>query len=112
MGQGWTGLEGDLRLSGWSIKRRVIVMRRQRKTDLVLEQRSKHRKDQIELLFIDENEPVKSWEYAVLVSNGDYVLTQIGQLYRDRADCENGVDEIKNQWGWGAAARKTLSAAL
>ena len=48
----------------------------------------------------------------MLVSNGDYVLTQIGQLYRDRADCENGVDEIKNQWGWGAAARKTLSAAL
>ena len=39
---------------------------------------SKHRKDQIELLFIDENESVKSWEYAVLVSNGDYVLTQIG----------------------------------
>jgi len=23
------------------------------------------------------------------------------QLYRDRADCENGFDEIKNQWGWG-----------
>jgi len=22
-------------------------------------------------------------------------------LYRDRADCENGFDELKNQWGWG-----------
>jgi len=30
-----------------------------------------------------------------------YSLEQIGQLYRDRADCENGFDEIKNQWGWG-----------
>jgi len=23
------------------------------------------------------------------------------QHYRDRADCENVFDEIKNQWGWG-----------
>ncbi|MGH8858086.1 MAG: transposase, partial [Polaromonas sp.] len=51
--------------------------------------------------FIDENEPVKSWEYAVLVCNTQYALPQLGQLYRDRADCENGFDEIKNQWGWG-----------
>ena len=28
-------------------------------------------------------------------------MENIGQLYRDRADCENGFDEIKNQWGWG-----------
>ena len=55
----------------------------------------------VELHFIDENEPVKSWEYAVLVCNAHYELHNIGQLYRDRADCENGFDEIKNQWGWG-----------
>ena len=30
-----------------------------------------------------------------------YPLEQIGQRYRDRADCENGFGEIKNQWGWG-----------
>jgi hypothetical protein len=29
------------------------------------------------------------------------LLEAIGQLYRDRADCENGFDELKNQWGWG-----------
>ena len=28
------------------------------------------------------------------------VLT-IGQLYRDRGDCENSFDELKNHWGWG-----------
>ena len=55
-------------------------MRRQRKTALVLEQKSNNHKGQIDLLFIDENEPVKSWEYAVLVSNADYELAQIGQL--------------------------------
>ena len=81
-------------------------MRRVRKLDLVVEAKRGGRgkgKDQAqaELLFIDENEPVKSWEYAVLVCNAHYELENIGQLYRDRADCENGFDEIKNQWGWG-----------
>ncbi len=101
MGQGWQGCEDQLRLSGWSAKRRVIVMRRERKIDLVLERKGQDKSAQTELLFIDENESVKSWEYAVLVSNGAYCLEQIGQLYRDRADYENGFDEIKNQWGWG-----------
>lgn len=31
----------------------------------------------------------------MLVSNADYELAQIGQLCRDRADCEYGFDEIK-----------------
>ena len=37
----------------------------------------------------------------MLVTNTDYSLEALGQLYRDRADCENGFDELKNQWGWG-----------
>ena len=53
--------------------------------------------------FIDENQPVKSWEYAVLVCNTDHEVEHIGQLYRDRADCRvckvSGCYEIKNQWG-------------
>ena len=35
---------------------------------------------QSELCFIDENEPVKSWEYAVLVCNAHYDL-QIGRAH-------------------------------
>ena len=120
MGQGWQGCEDELRLSGWSRKRRVIVMRRQRKIDLVLERKGdakgkdKGKNAQVELHFIDENEPVKSWEYAVLVSNAAYGLAQIGQLYRDRADCvdlgfcQNGFDEIKNQWGWGGYSTQDI----
>lgn len=108
MGQGWQGCEDQLRLSGWSTKRRVIVMRRERKVDLVLQRKGKEKDAQTELLFIDENEPIKSWEYAVLVSNGTYTLEQIGQLYRDRADCENGFDEIKNQWGWGGYSTQDI----
>ena len=106
VGQGWDACEDVLRLTGWTEQRRVIVMRRVRKTDLVVElERGRPAKGkehgQRELCFIDENEPVKSWEYAVLVCNTHYELDNIGQLYRDRADCENGFDEIKNQWGWG-----------
>ena len=106
VGQGWDACEDVLRLMGWTERRRVIVMRRARKLDLIVEAkrggRGKGRdQQQAELLFIDENEPVKSWEYAVLVCNTHFELQNIGQLYRDRADCENGFDEIKNQWGWG-----------
>jgi hypothetical protein len=105
VGQGWDACEDVLRLTGWTQRRRVIVMRRVRKADLVIEAKRPGRKSkaqvQAELNFIDENEPVKSWEYAVLVCNAHYELENIGQLYRDRADCENGFDEIKNQWGWG-----------
>lgn len=108
MGQGWQGCEDKLRLSGWSAKRRVIVMRRERKLDVVLERKGKDKTAQVERHFIDENEPLKSWEYAVLVSNAEYPLEQIGQLYRDRADCENGLDEIKNQWGWGGYSTQDI----
>lgn len=106
VGQGWEACEDQLRLTGWTQRRRVIVLRRVRKTELVVEVKRAGRpkgKDlvQAELHFIDENEPVKSWEYAVLVCNAQYEVQSIGQLYRDRADCENGFDEIKNQWGWG-----------
>jgi len=46
-------------------------------------------------------EKVKNYEYAVLVTSlPDEVIT-IVQHYRDRADCENNLDEIKNHWGWG-----------
>jgi hypothetical protein len=41
------------------------------------------------------------YEYAVLVSSLDAEVLTFGQLYRDRADCENNFDELKNQWGWG-----------
>ncbi|MDP1692358.1 MAG: hypothetical protein Q8L49_10500 [Burkholderiaceae bacterium] len=37
VGQGWQACEDTLRLMGWSRKRRVVVMRRQRPMDLVVE---------------------------------------------------------------------------
>ena len=76
--------------------RRVVILRRPVKQDLALTRRIKK---QMELLLTDE--AIQAYEYAVLVTNTAYNLHAIAQLYRDRADCENGFDELKNQWGWG-----------
>jgi hypothetical protein len=99
VGQGFDAVEGQLRLAGWSQARRVAVLRRRVKGSLAVETDSEGQ--QQTLHFMDEANPAKIWEYAVLVTNADYPLEALGQLYRDRADCENGFDELKGQWGWG-----------
>jgi hypothetical protein len=121
MGQGWQACEDRLKLMGWSQSRRVIVMRRAVKVDLVVETSSSHSKGsnakstasaktapQACLQLIDANCPSKVWEYAVLVTNSSYAVNHMGQLYRDRADCENGFDELKNQWGWGGYSTQDM----
>ncbi|MHB1291404.1 MAG: transposase [Sulfuricella sp.] len=99
VGQGFDAVEGELRLAGWSRARRVVVLRRRVKGSLAAETSSEGQ--QQALHFVDSSDKVKLWEYAVLVTNADHTLEAMGQLYRDRADCENGFDELKNQWGWG-----------
>jgi hypothetical protein len=100
VGQGMSACEDRLRLSGWSRARRVVLLRQAARGEALLERKGKQLA-QSQLQFIDVNEPVKLWEYAVLVCDAPYELHALGQLYRDRADCENGFDELKNQWGWG-----------
>jgi hypothetical protein len=98
--QGWSAVEDTLKLSGWEKSRRVVVLRRAVKADLALSRKTKNESgEQIELLIPDVD--MQAWEYAVLVTNSAYALGACAQLYRDRADCENGFDELKNQWGWG-----------
>jgi hypothetical protein len=117
-GQGWEACEDHLKLMGWTQARRVIVLRRAVKEMVVTTENKaepaksgKNKKpaaQQISLDFIDENGPSKQWEYAVLVTNSDYRAAMTGQLYRDRADCENGFDELKNQWGWGGYSTQDI----
>jgi hypothetical protein len=118
-GQGWEACEDTLKLTGWTRTRRVIVMRHVVRGELVVEtsktkRRSTKSKDkkqeekQTTLAFVDTNDAAKLWEYAVLVTNADYDVQHIGQLYRDRADCENGFDELKNQWGWGGYSTQDI----
>ena len=109
IGEGYHAVEAELALSGWRRARRVVVVRRAVKDTLVAEKKiSQRQKRQQSLMFANPLEPVKLWEYAVLVTNSDYDLEAIGQLYRDRADCENGFDELKNQWGWGGYTTQDL----
>ena len=48
------------------------------------------------------------WEYTVLVTDVAYPLESIGQLYRVRCDCENGFEELKNQWGLSGFATQDI----
>ena len=108
MGDGYHAAETRLKLSGWEHDRRVVVVRRAVRQSLAVEVKpDSTRKGQQSLQFANVDTG-KLWEYAVLVTNSDYPLASIGQLYRDRADCENGFDELKNQWGWGGYTTQDL----
>jgi hypothetical protein len=106
--QGWQAIEDSLKLSGWTHARRVVVLRRRIKNDVALTAKKSGRNDQsktdqlvLALAFDEVQDSAQMWEYTVLVTDVNYELASIGQLYRDRCDCENGFDELKNQWGWG-----------
>jgi hypothetical protein len=109
--QGWQAVEDRIKLSGWSRERRVVVLRRRIKNDVALtagkgrKGRDKGKGEGRQMVLALPHDEVldaaQLWEYTVLVTNVQYDLEGIGQLYRDRCDCENGFDELKNQWGWG-----------
>jgi hypothetical protein len=98
-GQGFEGIESDLRLDGWSRQRRVVVLRRRLKDGVLASTRDD--KKQPTLGFAEIEGDTELYEYAVLVTSLDLDVLPVAQLYRDRADCENAFDELKNQWGWG-----------
>jgi hypothetical protein len=106
-GQGWQGKTEELRLVGWSRHRRVIVLRRRIKESVVADVREDPQ--QLRLRFADIEDDTQIYEYAVLVTSLEAEVLTIAQLYRDRADCENGFDELKNQWGWGGFTTQDLA---
>ena len=99
-GQQWQGLESKLRLDGWTKERRVVVLRRALKQEVV-EKRSKRKSKQMDLDLGTEAHQGVQYEYAVLVTTLSDEVRTIAQHYRDRGDSENNFDELKNQWGWG-----------
>jgi hypothetical protein len=99
--EGFHAVEATLQLVGWSRARRVVVLRRRVRGGMVAETKADALKGQQTLLFANAKDDLKLWEHTVLITNTDHTLEAVGQLYRDRADCENGFDELKNQWGWG-----------
>jgi len=102
-GQGWEGTWSEVRLAGWTAKRRVILLRRPLREDQVSAQRkgkTRRRLAQMELAMDWVQEGTVLYEYAVLVTTMNDDIFTLAQHYRDRGDAENNFDELKNQWGW------------
>jgi hypothetical protein len=101
-GQGWEGKDGELALTGWETRRRVVVLRRPLTGEVVV---AGEDDGQQLLAFVAADRKagkgITGYEYAVLATNTGYEILSLGQLYRDRADAGNAFDELKNQWGWG-----------
>lgn len=111
-GHGWEGQNSSLTLMGWKRARRVIVLRR----PLSQEKDPKAQKllsaepqlKQLGFNFGEIEGQNPQYTYAVLVTSLPDEVRTIAQHYRDRADCENIFDELKNQWGWGGYTTQDL----
>jgi hypothetical protein len=119
-GQGWQGIDTTLKLSGWGKARRVVLLRRRLKDEQErahAADRAADNPDQLRLSFPSVADAGEVYEHAALVTSSAEPILGLGQLYRNRADCENVFDELKNQWGWGGftthdLARCRLAARL
>lgn len=100
-GQNWQGLSTELRLSGWSRARRVVVLRRALPAKAVEKKKAGRKpKQQLSLDLPEATHGGVRYEFAVLVTSMLDEVRSIAQHYRDRGDSENNFDELKNQWGW------------
>jgi len=103
-GEGWEGSEMNLKLMGWSRSRRCVFLRRPAQRSVA--QLALPASTEFEFVQVLDSGPCH--EHIVLVTNTDYPMVGLSQLYRDRADCENVFDEIKNQWGWAGFVTQDL----
>lgn len=94
--------EARLKLHGWSSERRVILGRRLQSESLPGDNGEfwKRQKYSFEAYVCDlEGKDANTW--------------QVVDLYRQRADCENVFDELKNQWGFaGFCSRNARVTSL
>jgi len=98
-GPGFDGQEANLKLAGWKRSRRVVVIRKKvSKEGLALS--GENDSGQMEIHFAEIKGKMTAYEYSVLITSLDDDVMGVAQHYRDRADCENVFDEMKNQWGW------------
>lgn len=108
--EGFEATDDYLKLQSWDEERRVVIVRKRLARPNAIIGIECEQDGQQQLAFIDGPEALKTFEYAVLVTNLEEDLISIVQHYRDRADCENVFDEIKNQWGWGGFTTKDIKS--
>lgn len=80
--------EWDYKLPGWSRSRRMVVVRKN------IQRRPKASG---KLLLFDITE--ERYRYSVFVTDLDLPMVQIWNIYRDRADAENRIRELKYDFG-------------
>ena len=98
-GLGFDAQEASIKLTGWKQSRRVVVVRKKvLKEQFVLS--TENDAGQMEIHFAEIKGKMPAYEYSVLITSLPDDVMAIAQHYRDRADCENVFDEMKNQWGW------------
>jgi len=109
VGEGWQGRETELKLMGWTRARRCVFLRRPASAPAPKPEPPKPGARQPEFEFVRDLKPDHGWEIVCLVTN-DATLTpaELAPLYRQRADCENVIDEIKNQWAWSGFMTRDL----
>jgi len=105
-GEGWQGAEADLKLMGWTRSRRCVFLRRP--AHRTAPRKALPMRTEAEFDFVEQLQSGPDYEYVVLVCNDTLPIVALAQLYRDRADCENVFDEIKNQWGWAGFVTRDL----
>lgn len=115
-GEGWEAMEAEIKLSGWSRQRRVVLVRESPAKAPVGKQ-ARRRRDYLNLPMSGgqawpESAAPWSGKIAVLVTALDrlaYPTLAMPRLYRERADAENCFDELKNQWGWNGYTTRKLA---
>jgi hypothetical protein len=80
--------EWEYRLPGWSRSRRMVAVRKD------IERRPKASG---KLLLFEMEQ--KHYRYSVFVTSLDLPMVQVWNLYRDRADAENRIRELKYDFG-------------
>ena len=112
---GWQCAETRIKPGTWSRERRAIFAKRP------IEQMPKRRKDPPKRKFVQTDIPglelvetndetyADGCEWYVLVTDFDMDARDVLPLYRERGDCENIFDEMKNQWGWGGFTSHKLN---
>lgn len=106
----WEGKETEVQLKSWPYPRRVVLFRRRIQSDNIVLALPTEEQQQQTLGFIDGPEDMQAYQYSVLVTSLDSDIVSLFYHYRDRADCENIFDEIKNHWGWGGYTTKDIAS--
>lgn len=113
-GQGWEATEAQLALSGWTRRRRVIVLRRRLRDARGPRAERRRARQELPLLTAAGLEVATcerlDYEYQVLATNLPHGAETLVALYRERGDAENPFDELKNQWGWAGFTTHAFTA--